>query len=156
MVHLQQICNTGYCTRGILMSRSTLKKMLNAASNSTCLNRNSWLAVMISLQLIDCITGVVVTASGGACRPSGLMSDGSDFLQHLLRLQLLKRQQRQTQLVLLQEGGRDGSRFFFHFRELRCIKAFHFFVSRDTLAVFAHKNVNFRYKNKFCSLHFII
>lgn len=33
---------------------------------------------------------------------SGLMSNLSDFLQHLLRLQLLQSQQRQTQLVLLE------------------------------------------------------
>lgn len=33
---------------------------------------------------------------------SGLMSNLSDFLQHLLRLQLLQSQQRKTQLVLLE------------------------------------------------------
>lgn len=35
--------------------------------------------------------------------PSGLMSHLTDFLQHLLRLQLLQSQQGQTQLVLLQQ-----------------------------------------------------
>lgn len=36
--------------------------------------------------------------------PSGLLSDPADFLQHLLRFQLLESQQRQAQLVLLEEG----------------------------------------------------
>ena len=34
------------------------------------------------------------------------MSDLTDLLQHLLRLQLLEGQQRQTQLVLLETGRR--------------------------------------------------
>lgn len=40
--------------------------------------------------------------------PSGLLSDPADFLQHLLRFQLLESQQRQAQLVLLEEGRTAG------------------------------------------------
>lgn len=39
--------------------------------------------------------------------PSGLVSHLTDFLQHLLRLQLLQSQQGQTQLVLLQHRGQE-------------------------------------------------
>lgn len=41
---------------------------------------------------------------------SALMSELSDFLQHLVRLQLLQSQQRQAELVLLQRGRRQGTR----------------------------------------------
>lgn len=40
--------------------------------------------------------------------PSGLLSDPADFLQHLLRFQLLESQQRQAQLVLLEQGRTAG------------------------------------------------
>lgn len=49
----------------------------------------------------------VMTLSTAYMLLSALVSDLTDLLQHLLRLQLLQSQQRETQLVLLQGEKTD-------------------------------------------------
>lgn len=101
-LHLLEFFNTVIGGRGdtFRWSRADGKCVLRVVVNTV-----SWTLMMTTMTRHEwcCDDDNIVRCAP----PSGLMSHLTDFLQHLLRLQLLQSQQGQTQLVLLQHraGG---------------------------------------------------